>query len=123
MYLKQVIYSYPIDKLIHILPKWVKASYYFGGACDTSQKKFYLLTPKKHLPFKSGATPTLYPTYIRNTHARNSIFSIFDPFFIFRLPDKSFVEDWIDDVVDEYRVQLDLELAFCILLYSSHSLL
>lgn len=33
--------------------------------------------------------------------------------------DKSFVVGWIDDV-DEYRVQLDLELAFCILLYSSH---
>ena len=89
--------------------------------------------PKKvlptYLPLKNTSLLKVVqppPSILHGTlekQARNSIFSIFDPFFIFRLPDKSFVVDWIDDVVNEYRVQLDLELAFCILLYSSHSLL
>lgn len=81
-------------------------------------KKFYQPPKKEHLLFKSGATP---PSFFRKIEDRQFYFlqHLTLPFAIFCLPDKSFVVGWIDDV-DEYRVQLDLELAFCILLYSSH---
>ena len=80
MYLKWVNYSYPIDKLIHTLPKWVKASYYFGGACDTSQKSFTYLPLKNTSLLKVVQPPPSILHGTLETQARNSIFSIFDPF-------------------------------------------
>ena len=88
--------------------------------CDTSQKNF--TNPlKKSTSFLKMVQHLLPTLEIADTQIY-FLQHLTLPFAIFCLPDKSFVVGWIDDV-DEYRVQLDLELAFCILLYSSHSYL
>ena len=88
--------------------------------CDTSQKSF--TNPlKKNTSFLKVVQHLLPTLEIADTQIY-FLQHLTLPFAIFCLPDKSFVVGWIDDV-DEYRVQLDLELAFCILLYSSHSYL
>ena len=89
--------------------------------CDTSQKSFTNPIRKNTSFLKVVQQPPPCILEIADTQFY-FLQHLTLPFAIFCLPDKSFVVGWIDDV-DEYRVQLDLELAFCILLYSSHSYL
>ena len=88
--------------------------------CDTSQKS--LTNPLKKSTSYLKVVQHLLPSLEIEDRQFYFLKHLTLPFAIFCLPDKSFVVGWIDDV-DEYRVQLDLELAFCILLYSSHSYL
>ena len=85
--------------------------------CDTSQKSF--TNPLKKSTSFLKVVQHLLPSLEIEDRQFYFLQHLTLPFAIFCLPDKSFVVGWIDDV-DEYRVQLDLELAFCILLYSSH---